>query len=217
MTKLFLRAVKLFAMKINYSLYLCTDRNLTADIEKTVALAIEGGVTVVQLREKNCSSKEFFDVATRLKKITAQKNIPLIVNDRIDIAQAVDAAGVHIGQSDLPCKIARKILGAEKIIGVSVSTVEEAMQAEFDGANYLGVGAMFATATKTDAKIVTLDTLKKIRAAVKIPIVAIGGINLETISKIKPAKIDGVAVVSAIIAAENPKRAAENLLSLWRS
>ncbi len=207
----------MFAMKINYSLYLCTDRNLTADIEKTVALAIEGGVTVVQLREKNCSSKEFFDVATRLKKITAQKNIPLIVNDRIDIAQAVDAAGVHIGQSDLPCKVARKILGAEKIIGVSVSTVEEAMQAEFDGANYLGVGAMFATATKTDAKIVTLDTLKKIRAAVKIPIVAIGGINLETISKIKPAKIDGVAVVSAIIAAENPKRAAENLLSLWRS
>ncbi len=207
----------MFAMKINYSLYLCTDRNLTADIEKTVALAIEGGVTVVQLREKNCSSKEFFDVATRLKKITAQKNIPLIVNDRIDIAQAVDAAGVHIGQSDLPCKVARKILGAEKIIGVSVSTVEEAMQAEIDGANYLGVGAMFATATKTDAKIVTLDTLKKIRAAVKIPIVAIGGINLETISKIKPAKIDGVAFVSAIIAAENPKRAAENLLSLWRS
>ena len=207
----------MFAMKIDYSLYLCTDRNLTADIEKTVALAIEGGVTVVQLREKNCSSKEFFDVATRLKKITAQKNIPLIVNDRIDIAQAVDAAGVHIGQSDLPCKVARKILGAEKIIGVSASTVEQAMQAEIDGANYLGVGAMFATATKTDAKIVTLDTLKKIRAAVKIPIVAIGGINLETISKIKPAKIDGVAVVSAIIAAENPKRAAENLLSLWRS
>lgn len=205
------------AMKINYSLYLCTDRNLTANIEETVALAIEGGVTVVQLREKNCSSKEFFDIATRLKKITASKNIPLIVNDRIDIAQAIDAEGVHIGQTDLPCKVARKILGAEKIIGVSVSNVEEAIQAEIDGANYLGVGAMFATATKTDAKIVTLDTLKKIRTAVKIPIVAIGGINLETISKIKPANIDGVAVVSAIIAAENPKRAAENLLSLWRS
>lgn len=201
----------MFCMKIDYSLYLCTDRNLTADIERTVALAIEGGVTVVQLREKNCTGKEFFDVATRLKKITAQKNIPLIINDRIDIAQAVDAAGVHVGQTDLPCKVARKILGAEKIIGVSVSNVEEAIQAELDGANYLGVGAMFTTNTKTDAKLVTLDTLKKIRAAVKIPIVAIGGINLETISKIKPAKIDGVAVVSAIIAAENPKRAAFEL------
>ncbi len=204
-------------MKVDYSLYLCTDRNLTADIEKAVELAIKGGVTVVQLREKNCSSKEFFEVGKSLKKITASKNIPLIVNDRLDIAQAIDAAGVHVGQSDLPCKVARKILGAEKIIGVSVSTVEEARQAEIDGANYLGVGAMFATNTKTDAKLVTLDTLKKIRAAVKIPIVAIGGINLETVAQIKPAKIDGVAVVSAIITAENPEIAAKNLLNVWRN
>ena len=196
-------------MKIDYSLYLCTDRNLNPNIENAVELAIKGGVTVVQLREKNCTSLEFFEVGTRIKKITDAKNIPLIVNDRIDIAQAIDAAGVHIGQTDLPCKVARKILGAEKIIGVSVSTVEEAVKAEFDGANYLGVGAMFATNTKTDAKIVTLDTLKKIRAAVKIPIVAIGGINLETVEKIKPAQIDGVAVVSAILAAENPEVAAK--------
>ncbi|MBQ7705206.1 MAG: thiamine phosphate synthase [Selenomonadaceae bacterium] len=198
-------------MKIDYSLYLCTDRNLNPNIEKAVELAIKGGVTVVQLREKNCTSREFFDIGTRLKKITDSKNIPLIVNDRLDIAQAIDAAGVHVGQTDLLCKVARKILGAEKIIGVSVSTVEEAVQAEIDGANYLGVGAMFATNTKTDAKLVTLDTLKKIRAAVKIPIVAIGGINLETVAQIKPAKIDGVAVVSAIIAAENPEIAARNL------
>ena len=196
-------------MKIDYSLYLCTDRNLNPNIENAVALAIKGGVTVVQLREKNCTSLEFFEVGTRIKKITDAKNIPLIVNDRIDIAQAIDAAGVHIGQTDLPCKVARKILGAEKIIGVSVSTVEEAVKAEIDGANYLGVGAMFATNTKTDAKLVTLDTLKKIRAAVKIPIVAIGGINLETVEKIKPAQIDGVAVVSAILAAENPEVAAK--------
>lgn len=202
---------------IDYSLYLCTDRNFTADLEKTVALAISGGVTVVQLREKNCSSLEFFEIGTRLKNITAQKNIPLIINDRLDIAQAVDAAGVHIGQTDLPCKVARKILGAEKIIGVSVSTVEQAIQAEIDGANYLGVGAMFATNTKTDAELVTLETLKNIRSAVKIPIVAIGGINLETISQIKPAKIDGVAVVSAIMAAENPKTTAQNLLEIWRN
>ena len=203
-------------MKINYSLYICTDRNLNPNIEKAVELAIKGGVTVVQLREKNCSSLEFFEIGTRLKKITDSKNIPLIVNDRLDIAQAIDAAGVHIGQSDLPCKVARKILGAEKIIGVSVSTVEEAIQAEIDGANYLGVGAMFATNTKTDAKLVTVETLKKIRAAVKIPIVAIGGINLETISKIKPAQIDGVAVVSAIIAAENPEIAAKKIKDKWQ-
>lgn len=204
-------------MKIDYSLYLCTDRNLTADIEKTVELAIKGGVTVVQLREKNCSSREFYEVGEHLKKITDSKNIPLIVNDRLDIAQAIDAAGVHIGQDDLPCKVARKILGAEKIIGVSVSTVEEAIKAEIDGANYLGVGAMFATNTKTDAKIVTIETLKKIRDAVKIPLVAIGGINLETIEQIKPTQIDGVAVVSAIIAAENPEIAAKNLLNIWRN
>ena len=204
-------------MKIDYSLYLCTDRNLNPNIEKAVELAIKGGVTVVQLREKKCTSLEFFEIGTRLKKITAEKNIPLIVNDRLDIAQAIDAAGVHVGQTDLPCKVARKILGTEKIIGVSVSTVEEARQAEIDGANYLGVGAMFATNTKTDAKLVTLDTLKKIRAAVKIPIVAIGGINLETVAQIKPAKIDGVAVVSAIIAAENPCLVAQNLLKVWRN
>lgn len=204
-------------MAIDYSLYLCTDRNFTADLESTVAQAISGGVTVVQLREKTCSSREFFDVGARLKKITDAANIPLIINDRLDIAQAVDAAGVHVGQSDLPCGVARKILGAEKIIGVSVSTVEQAIQAEFDGANYLGVGAMFATNTKTDAKLVTLETLKKIRAAVKIPVVAIGGINLETVAQIKPAKIDGVAVVSAIMAAANPKSAAENILSVWRN
>lgn len=202
---------------INYILYLCTDRNLNPNIEKAVALAIKGGVTVVQLREKNCTSLEFFEVGTRIKKLTDEKNIPLIVNDRIDIAQAIDAAGVHIGQTDLPCEVARKILGAEKIIGVSVSTVEEAIKAENDSANYLGVGAMFATNTKTDAKLVTLDTLKKIRQAVKIPIVAIGGINLETVEKIKPAKIDGVAVVSAILAAENPEVAAKNLLDVWRN
>ena len=101
---------------VDYSLYLCTDRNLNPNIEKAVELAIKGGVTVVQLREKNCTSLEFFEVGTRIKKITDAKNIPLIVNDRIDIAQAIDAAGVHIGQTDLPCKVARKILGAEKII-----------------------------------------------------------------------------------------------------
>lgn len=213
--KLFLREGKFF-MEIDYSLYLCTDRNLNSDIEKAVALAIKGGVTVVQLREKNCSGREFFKVGMRLKKITAEKNIPLIVNDRADIAQALDAAGVHVGQSDLPCKVIRKILGSEKIVGVSVSTVEQAIQAELDGANYLGVGAMFATNTKTDAKIVSLETLKKIRAAVKIPIVAIGGLNLETISKIKPAGIEGVAVVSAILAAENPELAARDLLKTWR-
>lgn len=202
-------------MQIDYSLYLCTDRNLTNNLEQTVELAIKGGVTVVQLREKNISGKKFLEVGESLKKITDKCKVPLIVNDRIDIAQAIDAAGVHVGQSDLPFKVVRKILGDEKIIGVSASTIEQAIQAENDGANYIGVGAMFATATKTDAEIVSLDTLKKIRQAVKIPIVVIGGINKKTLPLVKNF-VDGAAVVSAIISAENPEESAQEILKILK-
>lgn len=174
-------------------------------------------MTVIQLREKNCSSREFYEIGLQIKNITSRYKIPLIVNDRVDIALAIDADGIHVGQSDLPCNVVRNIVGANKIIGVSASTVVEAIQAEHNGADYLGVGAMFATNTKLDARTVTLDTLKQIRQAVKIPIVAIGGINLETISQIKTSGVDGVAVVSAIVSAENPEIAARNLLSLWKA
>ena len=205
-------------MKVDYSLYLCTDRNLLngKNFEETIELAIKGGVTIVQLREKNCSSREFLEIATSIKKITSKYKIPLIINDRIDIALAVDADGVHVGQDDLPCKTAREILGEEKIIGVSVSTVETAIKAEIDGANYIGVGAIFKTSTKTDAEIVSLETLKKIRDSVKIPVVAIGGINKSNLPQIKNF-IDGVAVVSAIISNENPEVAAKDLLQILKS
>lgn len=204
-------------MKVDYSLYLCTDRNLLngKNFEETIELAIKGGVSIVQLREKNCSSRKFLEIATSVKNITSKYKIPLIINDRIDIALAVYADGVHIGQDDLPCKTAREILGAEKIIGVSVSTVAEAIQAENDGANYIGVGAIFKTSTKTDAEIVSLETLKKIRDSVKISVVAIGGINKNNLSQIKDF-VDGVAVISAIISNENPEDAAKDLLKIFK-
>ena len=198
---------------VDYTLYLCTDRDLMrADIvEDAVRQALLGGVTMVQLREKNCSAKEFFETAQRVKKITDQAGVPLIINDRVDIALAVDADGVHVGQSDIPAAEARRLLGPDKIIGVSARTVEQARKAEADGADYLGVGAMFVTGTKQDAKVTSKEELKRIRAAVAIPIVAIGGIKADNVEELKGTGIDGVAVVSAVIAAENIASAAEEL------
>lgn len=198
---------------VDYTLYLCTDRDLMwADtVEDAVRQALLGGVTMVQLREKNCSAKEFFETAQRVKKITDQAGVPLIINDRVDIALAVDADGVHVGQSDIPAAEARRLLGPDKIVGVSARTVEQAKQAEADGADYLGVGAMFVTGTKQDAKVTSKEELKRIRAAVAIPIVAIGGIKADNVEELKGTGIDGVAVVSAVIVAENIASAAEEL------
>ena len=172
---------------LDYTLSLSTDRGLmsTDTLEKAVEEAILGGVTMVQLREKDCSSKEFYETALRIKEITDAYEVPLLINDRVDIALAVDADGVHIGQSDLPVKIARKILGKDKIIGVSARNVAQALEAEQNGADYLGVGAMYATGTKKDAKVTSREELLKIRQAVKIPIVVIGGINQKTLSNFK--------------------------------
>lgn len=199
--------------KIDYTLYLCTDRDLmsTDTIEESVEQAVKGGCTVVQLREKHCSSKEFYELAVRVKEITDRYHVPLIINDRVDIALAVDAAGVHIGQSDLPASVVRNIIGKDKILGVSAARREEALKAVEDGADYLGVGAMFATNTKTDARPVTMEELKGIRAAVSIPIVVIGGINMNTLERFKGTGIDGLAVVSAIIAEKDIEAAARNM------
>ena len=199
--------------KIDYTLYLCTDRDLmsTDTIEESVEQAVKGGCTVVQLREKNCSSKEFYELAVRVKEITDRYHVPLIINDRVDISLAVDAAGVHIGQSDLPASVVRNIIGKDKILGVSAARREEALKAVEDGADYLGVGAMFATNTKTDARPVTMEELKGIRAAVSIPIVVIGGINMNTLERFKGTGIDGLAVVSAIIAEKDIEAAARNM------
>lgn len=202
---------------IDYTLYLCTDRGLmsTETVEESVVLAIKGGCTVVQLREKDCSSLDFYNIALNVKKITDEYNVPLIINDRIDIALAVDAAGVHIGQSDLPASIVRKIIGNDKIIGVSAATVDEAVRAKNDGADYLGIGAMYATNTKKDTRPVTIETLKEIRKAVNIPLVVIGGINKHTVPNFKGTDIDGIAVISAIIAEKDIEQAARDLLNLY--
>lgn len=188
----------------------------TATVEQSVELAIKGGCTVIQLREKNYSSLEFYQLAVRVKEITDQYKVPLIINDRIDIALSIDAAGVHVGQNDLSAKVARKIIGEEKILGVSVSNLDQAIIAQNDGADYLGVGAMYTTQTKTDAKTVTIDELKNIRYSVNIPIVVIGGINKHTVDNFKGYGIDGIAVVSAVIAQNDICAAARELVTLFK-
>jgi len=190
---------------IDYSLYLVTDRQLmsTPTLENAVEQAIEGGATLVQLREKTASSLDFYQTAVSVKRITDAHHIPLIVNDRVDIALAVDAAGVHIGQSDLPAQIVRAIIGRDTLLGVSASSCSEAVQAWQDGADYLGVGAMFATGTKADAGLVSMGELKKIRATVELPIVVIGGIDQKTVPLFDGTGIDGIAVVSALISAKD--------------
>jgi len=202
---------------MDYTLYLVTDRSLLAsgDIYTCVAKAIEGGCTAVQLREKTAVSREFYETAVRLRAVTARYGVPLIINDRADIAAAADADGVHLGRNDLPYAAARRVIGDSKTIGLSASNAAEAVEAAESGADYIGVGAMFNTATKTDAGLTTFDELKRIRAAVDIPIVAIGGINAETICFFENTGIDGVAVVSAIIADPDPFEAARRLKSLF--
>ena len=199
--------------KIDYTLYLVTDRNLMScdTIEQSVEQAIAGGASIVQLREKDCSSREFYELALRVKKITQPKGVPLIINDRIDICLAADADGVHLGQSDIPCRTAREILGNDKIIGVSAALPEEAVQAQNDGADYLGVGAVFTTSTKSDTRAVSPDIIKKIRSAVTIPFVVIGGINSDNIKQLYGLGINGAAVVSAIVAQNDITAAAREM------
>lgn len=203
--------------KIDYSIYLVTDRDLmsTKTLEEAVEEAIKGGCTLVQLREKECSSLDFYTTAINIKRITDKYKVPLLINDRLDIALTVDAAGVHIGQSDLPCSVVRKIVGDDKIIGVSAGTLENAIKAENDGADYIGVGAMYATGTKKDAKHTSMDELKKIRENISIPIVVIGGINKERITDFNGTDIDGLAIVSAIISQKDIYRATNELKDLF--
>lgn len=201
---------------VDYTLYLCTDRELMTSktIEESVEKAVAGGCTVVQLREKNCSSREFYELAVRVKEVTSKSGIPLIINDRVDIAVAADADGVHVGQSDLPASEVRKIIGPDKLVGVSASTVGAALKAQQDGADYIGVGAMYATATKTDARPVSREELAAIREAVNIPIVIIGGVNKDTVLNFKGMGIDGIAVVSAIVSQPDVELAAREMYEL---
>lgn len=199
--------------KIDYSLYLVTDRKQPAPgtFEKVVEEALKGGVTLVQLREKEGDTGLLYERAVKLKQITKAYHVPLIIDDRIDIMMAEDADGVHLGQSDMPAALARKLIGPDKIMGVSAGTLEEAVKAEKDGADYLGVGAMFPTATKKDADITTPETLRKIMDTVHIPVVTIGGMNERTIPLFKGYGLSGFAVVSAIMASREPEKAARKL------
>ncbi|MGE4483700.1 MAG: thiamine phosphate synthase [Oscillospiraceae bacterium] len=203
----------------DYTLYLVTDRDLmsTDTLEEAAVKAISGGCTMVQLREKTASSQEFYLTALSIKSITEASHVPLIINDRVDIALAVDADGVHVGQGDLPARIVRKLIGKDKLLGVSVSTADEAVTAMKDGADYIGVGAMYPTDTKTDTRLVSKDELKRIRKAVSIPIVVIGGINKNTVHDFAGTGIDGLAVVSAVISQTDIAGAAEELKTLFRS
>ena len=204
---------------IDYSVYLVTEKydgkNEATFLNKLEA-ALKGGVTLVQLREKNLPTREFYKLALKVKTLTAAYNVPFIVNDRLDIALAVDADGLHIGQKDLPADVARRVLGNDKILGVSTETVEQAQEAAASGADYLGVGAVFHTTTKADATSITMEDLHLIHQAVSLPIVAIGGITLDNVSQINRADIAGVAVVSAILSAAQPQEAAKQFLDYFQ-
>lgn len=188
-------------------LYLVTDSDILRgrDFYNCIEEALKGGVTMLQLREKNASGKEFLEKAIKLRELTKKYNVKFIINDRVDIAMLCDADGVHVGQSDIPANKVRELMGEDKIVGVSARTVEEAIRAKENGADYLGVGAMFNTRTKLDAKSVSIEKLKEIKELIKLPVVAIGGLSLSNIDKLKECNVDGYAVVSAILGAENIK------------
>lgn len=204
--------------KIDYSLYLVTDRDIlsSSSLENAVESAIKGGCTVVQLREKTASSREFYNIALKIKAVTDHFGVPLIINDRVDIALAVDADGVHVGQSDIPASVVRNIIGCDKILGVSANDLCEAVSAQNAGVDYIGVGAMFATGTKTDARLTSMEELHLIRENINIPIVVIGGINKSTIPMFKGSGIDGIAVVSAIIGADDIESAAHEIKTMFK-
>lgn len=201
---------------LDYGLYLVTDRDILKgrDLCQAVESAIVGGVTMVQLREKDASSRAFYEAARRVKDITVRHHVPFIINDRMDIALAVDADGLHVGQDDLPLVTARRIMGRDKLIGVSVFTVQEALLASEQGADYLGVGAIFPTPSKQDARSVSLATLKAIKESVDIPVVAIGGINLANAASVLATGVSGIAVISAILQHEDCRQAAAQLAEL---
>lgn len=190
-------------------LYLVTDEK--PRLLPRVEAALRGGVTCVQLRLKEARSEDFLQVAWRMKQICRRYRVPLIINDRADIARQVRADALHIGQEDLAFARARQEVGPDMPIGVSVHTVAEAKKAEQDGAAYLGVGAMFPTPSKGDTKLVSLETLSAIHDTVRIPLVLIGGINADTLPDLLPYRPDGVAIISAILSAADPEQRARAL------
>lgn len=201
--------------KIDLSLYLVTEESIAIeDLIKIITESVSGGVSIVQLREKNNSSLSFYKKASALKQLLNELSIPLIINDRVDIALAVAADGIHIGQDDLPLPVIKQMVPDDMIIGVSVSTLEEAIEAERNGADYIGVGSVFPTKTKQDATLMAIEDLEEICRSVSIPAVAIGGITADNISSLSDSGLSGTAVVSAIMNADSPKTASEFLLKI---
>ncbi|WP_342615299.1 thiamine phosphate synthase [Peribacillus frigoritolerans] len=201
--------------QIDLSLYLVTEESIALEkLTEIIAESVSGGVSIVQLREKNNSSLSFYKKASALKQLLNELSIPLIINDRVDIALAVGADGIHIGQDDLPLTVVKQMVPEDMIVGVSVSTLEEAHEAERNGADYIGVGSVFPTKTKQDATLMAIGDLEEICRSVSIPAVAIGGITADNISALSNSGLSGTAVVSAIMNAESPKSASESLLKI---
>ena len=199
--------------KFDPSLYFITDSTNYTEEEflYRVEEALKGGVTLLQLREKEKSTREYIELAQKVHAITKRYNVPLIIDDRVDVALAVDAEGVHVGASDMPVSTARRLMGEEKIVGATAKTVPWATEAYEQGADYLGVGAIYPTTTKVKTVLTSVETLRDICNTVPIPVNAIGGLNINNIDVLKGVPIAGVCVVSAIMKADDPKKAAEEL------
>jgi thiamine-phosphate pyrophosphorylase len=206
--------------RINWSLYVLTDRRAAGAraLPDVVDAAIRGGATAIQLRDKQATTRELVELGRALLAITRPAGVPLIVNDRIDVALAINAEGVHVGQDDMPAPIARRLLGPDRLLGVSAGTVEEALQAQAEDADYLGTGDVYGTPTKADAGVpIGVDGLAEVVRAVSIPVVAIGGIQAANAGAVIAAGAAGIAVISAVIGAADPEAAARRLREIVRS
>lgn len=200
-------------------LYAVTDQSWLKEGQTLLAVCqdvLANGATFLQIREKDLDANAFEAEAAKLKDLCARYKVPYVVNDSVEIALAIDADGVHVGQSDMKGRDIRSLIGPERILGISAGTVEEAVAAQQAGADYIGVGAVFGTSTKKNARNLTVEKLREICSAVAIPVVAIGGINAKNLPELSGSGVDGVAVVSAIFAAENPGKATAQLLGLAR-
>lgn len=203
-------------INLNTRLYFITD-STNYDEEEflgRIEEALQGGVTLIQLREKEKTTREYVDLAKKVHEITKKYNVPLIIDDRIDVALAVDAEGVHVGQSDMPVSVARKLMGKDKIVGATAKTVPQATEAYEQGADYLGVGAIYPTTTKVKTVLTSTDTLRDICKSVPIHVNAIGGLNKDNIEVLKGIPISGICVVSAIMKAKDVKAETQNLLKV---
>ena len=200
-------------MKFDSSMYFITDSTNYSEEEflYRVEQALMGGITLLQLREKDKTTREYMDLAEKVHTLTKKYNVPLIIDDRVDVALAIDAEGVHVGQSDMPVSVARKLMGDGKIVGATTKTVEQAVEAYAQGADYLGVGAIYPTTTKVKTVLTSTETLENICQSVPIPVNAIGGLNKDNIDVLEGIPIAGICVVSAIMKADDPKQAAIQL------